>query len=156
MPQRREESVEQRADRNFHELLQELRVAQTGVQILFAFLLIFPLQPRFAELDADQRAGYLIALGLCATSACLLIAPAAYHRVIFRRGLKEQLVRVASRFAMGGLVCLLAAMASAVELVVSVVVGPIPAAVAAAALALFAGVSWFAAPMVYRRRFPRL
>jgi hypothetical protein len=155
-PLRREESAEQRADRNFHELLQELRVAQTGVQILFAFLLIFPLQPRFTQLDAGQRAGYLAALGLCATAACLLIAPAAYHRMIFRRGLKEQLVQVADRFARAGLICLLASMAAGLDLVVSIVAGPFAGASAAAGLSVLAGASWFAAPIVHRRNFPRL
>ena len=154
-PQGRQETTEQRADRNLQELLQELRVAQTGVQILFAFLLIFPLQPRFAQLDTDQRAGYLVALALGATAACLLIAPAAYHRVIFRRGMKEQLVLVANWFALSGLICLLASMAAAVQLVVSIVVGPVAGVVAAALLTLFAGVSWFAVPLRHRRGFPR-
>ena len=76
--------------------------------------------------------------------------------MIFRRGLEEQLVRVASRFALLGLVCLLTTMAAAVDLVVSVVAGPVPAAGAAMMLAVFAGASWFAAPMYRRRRFPRL
>lgn len=156
MPQPRAETPEQRADRNFHELLQELRVAQTGVQILFAFLLIFPLQPLFRQLDADQRAGYLVALGLCATAACLLIAPAAYHRMVFRRGLKEQLVLVASRFAILGLICLLGSMAAGVHLVVSIVAGPFVGAAAAIALALGAGGFWFVVPMLTRRGFPRL
>jgi hypothetical protein len=155
-PRRRPESVEQRADRNFHELLQELRVAQTGVQILFAFLLIFPLQPLFRDLDTDQRAAYLAALALCSTAACLLIAPAAYHRVIFRRGLKEELVRVANRFAVAGLVCLLGSMAAGVDLVVSLVVGPAVGATAAAVLALWAGATWFAVPLLKRRGFPLL
>lgn len=99
---RPEETEAERADRNFSELLQELRVAQTGVQILFAFLLILPLQARFTTLGRWQR--ILVAadlLAMAVATACL-IAPVAYHRVLFRQRMKDEIVRVADRLAKVG------------------------------------------------------
>jgi hypothetical protein len=88
----RPEGPLQRADRNMSELLQELRVAQTGVQILFAFLLALSFQPRFADVDEFQRWTYVVTLLLSVVTAGLLVAPAAVHRVTFRRGVKIEIV----------------------------------------------------------------
>jgi hypothetical protein len=111
-------------DRSFDELLQELRVAQTGVQILFAFLLTIPFAPGFQRLDAAQRNLYAVDV-LCAVIAmALLVAPVAIHRVVFGRRLRPELVRVAHAVTLAGLVFLLVAVAGAVLLVSTVVFAP--------------------------------
>jgi O-antigen/teichoic acid export membrane protein len=114
----RNESAAERLDRNYSELLQELRVAQTGVQILFAFLLTIPFQQRFNDIDAFQRTVYVVTLLCAAISALLLISPVSAHRVLFRRHRKDELVAFTGRVAAGGLIFLLAAMLGAVLLVV--------------------------------------
>src|SRR3954470_16381527 len=99
----RNETPLERCDRNLVELLQEVRVIQTGVQVLFAFLLTAPLTARFPELTALQRWDYFVTLLATGTAAILLIAPTAYHRVLFRCGDKEHLVQVANRMTLAGL-----------------------------------------------------
>ena len=93
----RDETPQERADRNFTELLQELRVAQTGVQILFAFLLTLPFSSRFADISARDRVAYVVTLLASAAAAVLLIAPVSYHRLVFRRNRKQELVQTAAR-----------------------------------------------------------
>jgi hypothetical protein len=102
----REETALQRVDRNFTELLQELRVAQTGVQILFAFLLTLGFTQRFGTVTAFQRGIYFITLLLTAVAASLLIAPVSMHRLLFRRHQKQRLVIVTNRLAITGLLTL--------------------------------------------------
>jgi hypothetical protein len=136
----RGETPLQRADRAYGEILQEVRVAQTGVQILFAFLLTLAFTSRFASVTQFQRYVYVLTLMLCAAAAALLIAPAAFHRVVYRRRLKHHLVRIANRLALSGLVLLLLALVSALLLILDVVIGLGPA------LLLTAGaLGWFAA-----------
>src|ERR1700689_2504573 len=95
-PDPRDESEAERDDRNLAELLQELRVAGLGVQVLFGFLLSLPFTNRFSNLNAGQRHLYLASLVLSAVATALLLGPVAYHRVVFRRGRKERLVRAAN------------------------------------------------------------
>jgi O-antigen/teichoic acid export membrane protein len=123
MTSERDETETERADRNFADLLQELRVAQTGVQILFAFLLTIPLQARFTTLDEFHKDVFVVAL-LCASlaTACI-IAPVAYHRVLFRRHMKTNIVMAAARLAVGGLVFLGLAIIASVYLVLDLVLG---------------------------------
>src|SRR3954447_13800288 len=102
-PTARNETPMERCDRNLVELLQEVRVVQTGVQALFAFLLTAPLAPRFSELNSFQRHDYFATLLSAGAAAVLLIAPTAYHRILFRCGDKEYLVVVANRFTLAGL-----------------------------------------------------
>ena len=92
----RSESEEERDDRNVAELLQELRVASIGVQVLFGFLLSLPFSARFGRLDLNQRHLYLAVVLLAASSTAQLSAPVAYHRMVFRRHRKAQLLRVAN------------------------------------------------------------
>jgi hypothetical protein len=99
----RDETDTERLDRNLIELLQEVRVVQTGVQVLFAFLLTAPLAARFTELTRFQRWDYFVTLLATGAAAILLIAPTAYHRILFRCGDKEYLVQVANRFTLAGL-----------------------------------------------------
>src|SRR5262252_8895931 len=94
-PDGRDESVLERWDRNFVELLQELRVVQTGPQILLAFLLTVPFTNRFGQADRVEKSVYAVTLLAAAAAAVLLITPAAYHRLVFRQGRKAELVRVA-------------------------------------------------------------
>lgn len=117
----RDETELERWDRNYVELLQELRVAQTGVQILFAFLLTLPFTNRFGTVGDRDRVVYVITLVAAATAAALLIAPVSGHRQVFRRGRKPELVRTASMLAQAGLGALLVAMSGAVFLVLDVV-----------------------------------
>jgi hypothetical protein len=150
------ETAAQRADRNFGELLQELRVAQTGVQILFAFLLTLPLQSRFPVLDDWERAMFVAALLLSACATVCLIAPVAYHRALFRRRLKHQVVLAASRFATLGLGFLALAIVCAVDLVLDLVLGRRAALIVAGALALILFGVWVVLPLVARHYRPLL
>jgi Family of unknown function (DUF6328) len=147
----RGESDVQRIDRNFLELLQELRVAQTGVQILFAFMLGLAFTPRFAALGAWQHVVYLVTLVCAAGSAALLIAPVSYHRTVFRRRLKGQLVQIGHRYALAALVLLLLALVGGVELAASFILGRWSALLAAVLCVAFAGL-WFLVPLRQRDR----
>ncbi|EST22464.1 hypothetical protein N566_26575 [Streptomycetaceae bacterium MP113-05] len=147
----RNETPVERADRNFLELLQELRVIQTGVQILFAFLLTLAFTARFPELDSFQRGTYIATLLLSVLAAVLFTAPAALHRALFRRGAKRLIVDVSSRFAAVGLAVLAFALSGAVLLVVDVVLGRgYGVSVSVAALTVCAG-TWAVLPLWLRR-----
>jgi hypothetical protein len=108
----------QRIDRSYAEILQEVRVAQTGVQVLLAFLLTLAFTPRFTELGDGQRYLYVTTLVVGAVATALLMAPAAFHRIVFRQRLKSHLVIAANRFALFGLAALLVAKACALLLVI--------------------------------------
>jgi Family of unknown function (DUF6328) len=137
----RNESEADRLDRNYSEMLQELRVAQTGVQILFAFLLSIAFQQRFNDIDTFQLTVYVITLLCAAMSALLLIAPVPAHRVLFRQHRKDELVTFTGRVAAGGLVFLMLAMLGAVLFVIDWVAN-LPLALAAVA-GLAATGAWF-------------
>jgi hypothetical protein len=152
----RNETPLQRCDRNLVELLQEVRVVQTGVQVLFAFLLTAPMSARFPELAELQRAVYFLTLVAAGAAALLLMAPTAYHRILFRCGDKEHLVAVANRYTLAGLGCVAIAMLGSVLLVASML---LPVAVAAAIVAVIALAHvwfWCAAPLLRRRRLRHL
>jgi hypothetical protein len=119
----RHETREEQLDRNLTEMVQELRVAQIGVQFLFAALLSIPFQQRFKDLNGFQRDAYACTLILTVASAILLVAPAAFHRVVFRHRVKEQLVDASQRLMLTGLVTLALAMTSSLVLVIDVVTG---------------------------------
>lgn len=93
----REETEDERADRNWNELLQELRVSQTGVQLLAGFLVTLPFQDGFEDLDAFQRAWYVALLGLALGTVGVLLSPVAIHRRVFREGAKPELVQAGHR-----------------------------------------------------------
>ncbi|MEU9183769.1 DUF6328 family protein [Streptomyces sp. NPDC048484] len=147
----RNETRLERADRNFNELLQELRVTQTGVQILFAFLLTLAFTPRFPSLDTVQRTTYVVTLLLSVLAAALFTAPAALHRRLFRRGAKPQIVNASSRLAQVGLAVLALALSGSVLLVVDVAVGRTEGIVAGVTtLALCTGL-WEVMPYLVKR-----
>jgi hypothetical protein len=153
-PSRPDETEAERDDRNLIELLQELRVGGLGVQVLFGFLLALPFTSKFGALSHPQRGLYVVSLLLAATSTALLLAPVAYHRLVFRQHRKEQLVRDANVMAIIGLASVGLAISAAVLLVLSYVVKGLPAVIITAAVAcLFAGL-WFALPLARRARFP--
>jgi hypothetical protein len=148
--ERPRETPAERADRNFGDLLQELRVAQTGVQILFAFLLTMPLQNRFERLDDWERGVFVAALLLSAGATVCLIAPVAYHRALFQQQMKDQVVKAASRFAVLGLTLLAMAITCAVDLVLDLVLGRTPALIIAGGLAVVLVLAWAILPLVKR------
>jgi hypothetical protein len=147
------ESEHQRWIRNFQELLQELRVAQTGVQFLFAFLLGLAFTQRFQQTTEAQRVVYVVTLVITTVSAVLLIAPVSYHRIVFRRHMKPTLVRHAHRMAVGGLLALALAVVCAVYLIVDVVFGTLVGALVAAGIAGWFAVFWYLIPWLARNEF---
>jgi hypothetical protein len=146
----RDDEPAARLDRNYSELLQEVRVAEVGVQVLFAFLLGIAFQPRFAEVDGFQRTVYIVTLLLSAVAIAVLIAPVAFHRLTFRRRLKDDLVNIASRLALVGITVLLLAVLGSVLLVCDWVVNRAVAITITAILALGVGALWFGLPLRYR------
>jgi hypothetical protein len=147
----RDESPEERDDRNLGELLQELRVAGLGVQVLFGFLLSLPFTNRFIKLSHGQRELYLLTLVLASVSTALLLGPVAYHRLVFRRQQKEGLVQAANLMAIFGLICVGLAVSAAVLLVSSFVATGLAAwLITAFVLVMFGGL-WFAFPLSRRR-----
>ena len=147
----RDETVAQRDDRNIAELIQELRVVGLGVQVLFGFLLSLPFTARFTKLTAGQRDLYLAAVVLAAVATVLLIAPVAYHRLVFRQGMKERLVRFANVVAILGLAAVGGAVLTAVLLVTWYVGGALAGAVITALTALMLCCLWFAFPLASRQ-----
>lgn len=147
----RDETEAERIDRNFTELLGELRIALPGVQVLFAFLLTVPFAQGFAKLDAFERDLYLVVLLLTALASALLIAPTAYHRMLFRKGYKLEILAFANRAAMIGLGVLALAMSGAILLITLVLFGAAAAIPVTAASALvFAGL-WYVLPWLRGR-----
>lgn len=150
----RGETPLQRADRNFVELLQELRVTQTGVQILFAFLLSLAFTSRFGSLDAFQRVTYVVTLLLAVLAAALFTAPAALHRSLFQQGAKPRIVQVSSRLTTTGLAVLVFAFSGSVLLVVDVTTGRFGGLAAAAGTFLVCVGLWGLLPRLVRRARP--
>ena len=150
-PDPRDESEAQRDDRNLAELLQELRVAGLGVQVLFGFLLSLPFTNRFDTISRGQRDLYLACLVLSAVATALLLGPVAYHRLVFRRGQKEGLVRAANVMAIAGLAAVGLAVSAAVLLVTSFVASGLAAGLITAFVAGLFALVWFAFPLTRRR-----
>ncbi|MFE4372594.1 DUF6328 family protein [Streptomyces sp. NPDC056835] len=148
------ETPAERADRNLLELLQELRVVQTGVQIVFAFLLGVAFTNRFLHLDHFERGTYVVTLLLTVVSSAVLATPVALHRGLFHRGAKIRIVALSARLAEIGLVFLALSLNGVVLLLMDVVLG-LTAAVTITALTLtmFTGL-WFVLPRALRRPVP--
>lgn len=146
----RDETETERLDRNWASLLQELRVVQTGVQLLTGFLLTLPFQQRFDILDDDMQGVYLGTVTAAVASTALLIAPVAMHRILFRRHRLDALVRAAHRCAYAGLLLLAIAVTGMTAIIFDAVAGRPPALVAGGcALVLFA-TCWLAWPFSMR------
>jgi hypothetical protein len=149
-----EESRAQRLTRNYNELLQELRVVQTGVQILTGFLLTLPFTARFAMLDDVQRRSYLAVLVGSVTATACIIAPVAFHRTLFQQGQRPWLVAAANHAARVGLTLLSLTTAGMVWLVFDVVVGRTAALVAGGLALAFFLLLWLVVPLASRGRAP--
>lgn len=148
--ERRHESTLERADRNWEELLGELRVTQTGVAILFSVLLTVPFTARFDAVTPSQRGVYLAALLLSAATTVTLIAPIAYHRMLFSTGHKPALVHVANSLARLGLVLLCLTLGAVLLLVTGVLLDGAGAIVLAVAFTISTALLWFVPPLVLR------
>jgi hypothetical protein len=148
----RDETAAERADRNLSELLQELRVALPGVQVLFAFLLTVPFAQGFTRIDDFQRLLYFGVLLSTAVATALLIAPTANHRLLFRLRDKENLVQVSNRLAIAGLTVLSVSLTGAVLLISDILFkSPAPAIFTAITGVIFV-VLWGVLPGIRRIR----
>jgi Family of unknown function (DUF6328) len=147
-----QESKEERLNRELIELLNELRVALPGVQVLFGFLLAVPFTNRFPNISETQLYVYYFTFMSTAAATIFLIAPTAYHRLRFRQRDKEQLIQTATRLTIAGTACLAAALSSAVYLVTDLLFHTAATALAAAATAGTLLLLWYGLPLWRRAR----
>ncbi len=148
----RDENPKEKRDRELIELLNELRVALPGVQVLFAFLLTVPFSQGFVRLTDQQRGVFFATFVTTALATALLMTPSAYHRVRFRQADKEHLLRIANVAALAGLVFLLLAVAGCVFLIADVLFDALAASVVAAIVAVAYATLWFLLPLTRRLR----
>ncbi|MFG2650440.1 DUF6328 family protein [Streptomyces sp. NPDC048436] len=149
------ESPSERVNRRWNEILQETRVAQTGVQVLFGFLLSVAFTPLFRELGSFDRAVYIVTVVLAASATGALIAPVSIHRFLSGQRMKDEMVEVAARLMMCGLVLLALTIGCTLLLILRVVmVGWLSEVLAAGVMAWFV-LCWFVLPLVLRRRSAR-
>jgi len=147
----RSETETERLDRNWISLLQELRVVQTGVQLLTGFLLTLPFQQRFDELNATMRVIYLATVGCSVAATVLLEAPVAMHRLLFRRHRTQYLVSAADRFAYAGLLLMGLALTGVTVTIFGAVAGPVAGAIAGGCAAAAQLGFWVLLPLRVRR-----
>src|SRR3954451_16093711 len=151
----RKETALERSDRHLAELLQELRVAQTGVQVLFGFLLTVSFTSRFDLLSSGERMLYFVTLVAAGAAAMLLITPSSQHRILFRCGDKEHIVRMANRYAIAGLACVAVAMVGSLLLVAEVILDSAAAGIVGATAGVAALWCWYLQPLRRRWRLMR-
>src|SRR4051794_5508625 len=132
------------------ELLQEVRVAQTGTQILFAFLLGVPFTQRFASVTSFQKTVYFVTLLAAAVASALLIAPSAYHRILFRQKEKPFVIEASNRLIIGGLVFVALAMTGVILLISDLLYDSTTATIATTAVGGFFAILWYVVPIVRR------
>ncbi|MFL5737725.1 MAG: DUF6328 family protein [Actinomycetota bacterium] len=142
-----EEDRKERVNRELIELLNELRVALPGVQVLFAFLLIVPFSQGFSKLTSVQRIAYFVAFVCTSAATALLIAPSSYHRLRFRQSDKERMLFTANRLAIAGTAFLLVAITGVVYLVTDVLFHIAWASVVAAVNAAWFAWFWYGLPL---------
>lgn len=145
------ESESQRIARNWDEILQELRVTQTGTQILLGFLLTLPFQARFSDIDGAHIVVYLILVVVAALATIFAIAPVALHRGLFRRDAKPELVRAGHLLMRLALAAISLALSGTVFLIFAVVVGNVAAFIAGGATLVLTLSLWAALPLSLRR-----
>ncbi|MFD7923275.1 DUF6328 family protein [Streptomyces sp. NPDC059740] len=151
----RRETEAERADRRWNELLQEVRVTQTGVQILFGFLLTVVFTPRFATLSGTDRTIYVVTVVLGAATTGALVGPVSFHRLVAGQRLKPRTVQWASRLTVIGLVLLLATVASALLLILRVALEDTAAGWVVGGLVVWFALWWFVLPVWARGRYER-
>jgi hypothetical protein len=147
-----DEDRTERVSRELIELLNELRVALPGVQVLFAFLLAVPFAQGFTRVTDFQRALFFTVMALTAVSAALLIAPSAWHRLRFRQRDKERILRASNRMSIGGLGFLALAMTGAVMLIADFIYSPTLTIISGVAAAVVFGMLWYILPLLGRRK----
>jgi hypothetical protein len=150
----RDESPSERADRNFDDILQELRVTQTGVQVLFSLLLTVPFTQRFETVTDFQKDVFFLALLLAAVTVCVLVAPVSVHRLLFHTGEKPWVVKVSSRLALAGLVLLCLTLTTVLLFVSDVLFDDPVAVITATAFGAGTVTLWFVPPLLRRRAAP--
>jgi hypothetical protein len=148
----RDETANERADRNWDELLQELRVMQTGTQILTGFLLAVAFQPRFTDLDELQRDLYVVLVALAAVATILALAPVGMHRALFGRRRKPELVRIAARIVRIDLIVIGALTIGVTTLIVDFTVNRTVGIIALVAALILVAALWVALPRVMQGR----
>jgi Family of unknown function (DUF6328) len=147
-----DEDAKERVDRELIELLNELRVALPGVQVLFAFMLVVPFSQGFSGLTTFERWVYFAAFITAALGAALLIAPSSYHRLRFRKGDKEQMLHTSNRLLLSGLAMVAVSMALSVGLISEFVFGTGVALVAGIGIGLWLAWFWYGLPLSRRIR----
>jgi hypothetical protein len=150
----RPESEEERADRNLSDLLQELRVALPGVQVLFAFLLTVPFTQRFTDLSNFEEKLYFGVLICVALATVMLVAPTAGHRILFRRQQKEFIVSISNTLALVGLLLLAIAMTGAIALISNFIFGTTTAVITSIVMAAAYAGFWYLGPLRRRAQLP--
>ena len=144
-----DEDPKERVDRELIELLNELRVALPGVQVLFAFLLVVPFSQRYGVLSAADRRVYFAAVLGSAAASAFLIAPSAHHRLRFRAGSKERMLKVANALSVAGMVALAFSMGCVVYVISSVLHSSTTAAVVTGVVTAAIAALWFVLPLTY-------
>jgi hypothetical protein len=150
----RDETPMERLDRNTVELLNELRVAAVGIQVLFAFLLIVPFNSGFKHVTSFDRYDYFVTLLCIAMAASLLIAPSIHHRLLFRRGQKAFLIELGSKLTIAGVAFLAVGLTGILVLISHVLWGAVTAAIVGGFTAVIVTVLWFGIPLARRARLP--
>jgi amino acid transporter len=145
---RSDEDRAERVNRELIELLNELRVALPGVQVLFAFLLAVPFAQGFTRVTDFQRALFFVVMALTAVSAALLIAPSAWHRLRFRQEDKERILRASNKMSIGGLGFLALAMTGALMLIADFIYSPTLTIISGAAALIVFGMLWYVLPLL--------
>ncbi|WP_294178510.1 DUF6328 family protein [uncultured Schumannella sp.] len=148
----RDETEAERLDRNWGEILQELRVTQTGSQILTGFLLTIPFQSRFSELETHERVIYLVLVGFAVLATLLALTPVTLHRALFRQRAKPQLVALANVIMRVTFVSLACTLTGTALLIFDVVLGRTAGIIAGSVTLGFAIIAWFLLPLVARSR----
>jgi hypothetical protein len=148
----REETTDETLDRNTIELLNELRVAATGIQVMFAFLLVVPFNTGWKKTTSFERTDYFVTLALVATAAFLLMAPPIQHRLLFRHHEKRYLVTMGNRLAIAGMSFLALGFTGILVLLSDYVVGGLAPVIVGVLTFAFVGGLWFAVPLARRAR----
>jgi amino acid transporter len=149
-PEKAPEGRKHKLDRELIELLQEMRVMLPGIEVIFAFLLTVPFTARFTELTSLQRTAFFVSFLSTALATAFLVAPSSYHRLRWRQYDKENLLRVANKFAIIGLAFFAIALAGIAFIVTDVVIGTSTAVWVAAGVAVIVVVLWFGLPLFRR------
>lgn len=147
----RDETEAERLDRNWTELLQELRVTQTGTQILTGFLLTIPFQQRFTSLDRVQLIIYLVLVAFAVLATLLALTPVTLHRALFRTGQKAKIVRWSNRLLIAALACVGMTVTGTTSLIFGIVTGPAGGVIAGVITFVLCALAWVSLPALTRR-----